>query len=97
MVKYLRDHIKEEIGGAKEYFTKAVEMKAKNPEWAMKFYKMGETEIDHATCLTKMLDKTKKPETMTDLEYSEVQKSVINEYVTSMGEIDSLKKLYHLG
>ena len=95
MVRYLRDHIKEEIEGAKDYYTKAVECKAKHPEVAMKFYAMAEMEVEHANALTKIFNITEKPETMSDSEYSEAQKSVINDYATSMSVIENLKKLYH--
>lgn len=94
MIKYLRDHIKEEINGAKDYYTKAVELKAQHPEWAMKFFKMGEMEIEHASCLTKMFNSIDKPNAMADAEYSESQKSIINDYATSMSVIENLKRLY---
>lgn len=94
MVSYLKEHIKDEIEGAKEYYTKAVECKAKHPEMASKFYAMAEMEVEHANALTKMFNAAGKPESMSDMEYSEAQKSIINDYTTSMSAIESLKKLY---
>lgn len=95
MVTYLKEHIKEEIAGAKDYLTKAIELKAKHPEWAAKFFKMAEMEIEHANCMTKMFVAVDKPAAMTETEYISAQKSIIDDYTSSMTSIEGLKKLYH--
>ena len=54
MCEYLRDHIIEELEGAKDYMTKAMELKETYPTWAQKFYKMAEMETEHANCMNKI-------------------------------------------
>lgn len=94
MIAYLKDHIKEEIEGAKDYMTKAMSLKNSNPDMSWTFYHMAQAELEHANCLTKMISKIGKPESMTDAEHSTILKEVINAYSTSMGEIEHMKKLY---
>ena len=94
MHEYLSKHIHEEIEGAIDYLTKALEFKSKNPEIAMKFYKMSDMEVEHANCLTKMFSKIDKPDDMSDSEFSEVQKSIIEDYSQSMTKIGHMKKLF---
>lgn len=93
MLKYLKDHILEELEGAIDYLEKAIECK-KSP-MGYKFYRMSEMEVEHANCLTKMLNNLEKDEASSDTEYSAVYKSVLDAYTTHMGKIESLKKLYY--
>ena len=94
MHEYLKNQIKDEIKGAIDYLEKAIEFKSKSPDIAAKFFRMSEMELEHANCLTKMFNSIDKPANMDDAAYSEMQKSVINDYVTSMGKIENMKKLY---
>lgn len=94
MHEYLKNQIHDEINGAINYLEKAIEYKNKSKEIASKFFRMSEMEIEHANCLTNMFNSVDKPADVTDASFSEMQKSVINDYVTSMGKIESMKKLY---
>ena len=94
MHDYLSKHIHEEIDGAIDYLTKALEWKSKDPNKAMKFYKMSEMEVEHANCLTKMFNSLEKPDNVADAEYSAMQKDIINSYAQSMSKIENMKKLY---
>lgn len=94
MHEYLKDHIHEEIEGAIDYMTMAIELKTQHPELSMKFIKMSDMEAEHANCLTKMFNSIEKPSTVTDKEYAAMLKSIINDYSESMGKIESMKKLY---
>lgn len=94
MHEYLKNQIHDEIKGAIDYLEKALEYKSKSRDIATKFFKMSEMEVEHANCLTNMFNSVDKPTNVTDAEFSEMQKSVINDYVTSMGKIESMKKLY---
>lgn len=94
MHRYLSKHITEEIEGAIDYLTKAIELKATSPEWALKFYKMSEMEVEHANCMTKMFNSAPKPDDISDSEFSEMQKSIIDSYSQSMTKIEHMKKLY---
>ena len=94
MHDYLSKHIHEEIEGAIDYLTKALEWKSKNNEIASKFYEMSEMEVKHANCLTKMFNHLDKPEEMTDAAYSAMQKSIIDDYAQSMSKIEHMKHLF---
>lgn len=92
MLAYLKDHILEEINGAMDYMSKAVEHK-KEP-CGSKFYKMSEMEIEHANALLKMFNATEKPSTTTDAEYSAMQKAILDTYSNTMAKYTEMKKLY---
>ena len=92
MHKYLKDHILDEIDGAIDYMTKAVEHK--KDEWGSVFCRMAQMELDHANALTKMYMQIEKPKTVTDAEYSEMTKSILNSYAEGMGKVEAMKKLY---
>ena len=94
MHEYLKNHIHEEIEGAVDYMTKALELKSKSPEMAAKFFRMSEMESEHAGCLTKMFSSLEKTSDVSDASFSEMQKSIIDDYVDSMGKIEHMKKLY---
>lgn len=94
MHEYLKDHIHEEIEGAIDYMTKALELKTSHPALSAKFVKMSDMEAEHANCLTKMFNSIEKPDTVTDKEFATMMKSIISDYTESMGKIESMKKLY---
>ena len=74
MHQYLSSHIHEEIEGAIDYLQKAIELKSKAPDWAAKFYKMSEMEVEHANCMTKMFNSVDKPDDISDESFSAMQK-----------------------
>ena len=92
MLKYLKEHIVEEVDGAVDYMKKALEHKG-TPDGCA-FRKMAEAELGHANELTKMFHETERPANMTSDEYAEVQKAVLDKYITAMGQIEAMKKLY---
>ena len=92
MLKYLKDHIKEEIEGAVDYMTKAIEHKGKH--CGETFRHMSGMEVDHANALLKMFRAEEKPETVTDAEYAEMYKEILDAYSEGMGKIEALKKIY---
>lgn len=92
MLEYLKEHILEELDGALDYMTKAVEHKGTNE--GCTFRKMSEMELEHANALTKMFKNTDKDVGMTEKEYSAAQKDVLDGYVDTMGKIEAMKKLY---
>ena len=94
MHEYLSNHIHEEIDGAIDYMTKALEWKSKNKDIAAKFYKMSEMEVEHANCLTKMFNSMDKPSNVSDADFSAMQKNIIDSYTQSMSKIEAMKKLY---
>ena len=94
MHEYLSKHIHEEIDGAIDYLTKALELKSVKPDWAAKFYKMSEMEVEHANCMTKMFNSAEKPDNITDADFTTMQKNIIDAYAQSMSKIEHMKKLY---
>lgn len=94
MLEYLKNHIKEEVEGAIDYYTKAIELKKTHPEWAAKFFTMAGMEVEHANCMTKMFNTMHKPEDVSIDDYSKMQTEVIDVYTMSMSKIETLKKMY---
>lgn len=92
MLKYLKDHIVDEVEGAVDYMEKAIERKG-TAEGAQ-FRKMSEMELEHANALVKMFRNTPKPEDMKDADYAVCQKEVLNTYVDAMGKLEAMKALY---
>ena len=92
MLTYLKEHITEEIEGAIDYMTKAVEHKGTH--CGEIFYEMAKMELEHANQLTRIFKKTDKPVSMTDAEHASIQKAVLTAYMDGMTKIESLKKLY---
>ena len=92
MHKYLHAHIIDEIKGAEDYLSKAIEHKGKS--CSPVFYSMAMMELDHANKLTKMFNSMEKPKTVTDADYAEMTRAVLDAYATGMGKIEAMKKLY---
>ena len=51
---YLKEHLEEELEGAKEYIQRAIEIKAMDPSWGKMLYEMSVQELMHATNFFKM-------------------------------------------
>ena len=93
MHKYLQEHILEEIKGAVDYWTKAVENKTK--ECGMIFRHMADMELEHANALTKMFTKLEKEADVTDEAFSKMHKDILDAYAEGMTKIEAMKKLYY--
>ena len=92
MLAYLKDHILEEIEGAMDYMTKAIECKGN--ACGEKFYMMSGMEIEHANAMLKMFNSMEKPKSVTDAEYSSMQKAILDAYSDNMTKYNEMKKLY---
>ena len=92
MLEYLKTHILEEIEGAIDYWSKAVEHK--KDDWGCLFRKMAEMELEHANVLTKMFLKMEKPKAVTDAEYSAMHKEILDSYADGMSKVEAMKKIY---
>ena len=53
-VHYFKEHIPDELHGAKDYIKQAIEIKAMSPAWAKSFAEMSANELEHANNLYKM-------------------------------------------
>ena len=92
MLKYLKAHIIEEVEGAVDYMGKAVEKKG--TQCAEVFRHMSIMELEHANELLKMFRSVEKPKTVTDAEYAEMHKEILDAYSEGMGKIEAMKKIY---
>ena len=92
MLDYLKKHILDEIAGAVDYMTKAVEHKG--TACGQRFYHMALAELEHANDLVKMYSGQDRPKGMTDAEYSELYRTILDAYSTNMGKVEAMKKLY---
>lgn len=92
MCEYIRDHIIEELEGAKDYMTKAIELKEKYPAWAQKFYKMAEMEVEHANCMNKIFASMGDSD---DPCHDSMYKEVLEAYTKYMTDVSSMKKIYY--
>lgn len=92
LCEYLKDHIMEELEGAKDYMSKAIELKERYPAWGQKFYKMAEMEVEHANCMNKIfisMDETDYPC------HDSMYKEILESYTKYMTEISAMKQMYH--
>lgn len=92
MLKYLKEHILEEIDGAMDYMKMALEHKGTSD--GCMFRKMADMELEHANALTKRFKDEPKPENMTEEEYGATQKAVLDKYINAMTSIETMRKLY---
>ncbi len=53
---YLRDHIKEELDGAKDYVKRAIEIKPMEAAWGKMMLDMSAQELNHAAFLYNMFN-----------------------------------------
>lgn len=65
-----------------------------NPDWAAKFMKMSDMEVEHANCMTKMFASEEKPKDIESSLFSAMQKEIIDIYANSMNKIEGMKTLY---
>ena len=55
-LEYFKEHIEEEIEGAKDYIIRAIEMKPMDPAWTRKLTEMSMQELGHAEALHNMFN-----------------------------------------
>lgn len=91
MCEYFRDQIIDEFEGAKEYLSKAIEMKVNKPKWACKFYKMAEMEVEHANMLNNMFISMGETEESC---HDSIYKEILEAYTKYMTEIGAMEKMY---
>ena len=92
MCEYLRDHIMEELEGAKDYMTKALELKENYPSWSHKFYKMAEMEIEHANCMNKIFASMGDSD---DPCHDSMYREILEAYTKYMTDVRAMKKMYY--
>ena len=87
-VNYFKEHIREELDGARDYIEKAIESKISHPTWVGQFVKMADMEADHAGALMKMLETCirSKPTNVTPLDPANSPETIYKDLMKSFGE-----------
>lgn len=89
MHQYLKNHIIEELEGAVDYWTTAIDFK--NTPIGYTFKDMAETEIEHANSLLKIFNKI---ESHNYHKEEEMYKEILDAYSDAMYKIENMKRLY---
>lgn len=55
-MKFYKEHIKEELEGAKTYILWAIELKGSKPAWSKSFVEMSADELKHTEAVYKMFN-----------------------------------------
>lgn len=93
MLEYLKSHIQEEIDGAVDYMTKAVEHKG--TACGETFYQLAQVELTHANTLYSMFSKQTRGADIPEKTYSDMLKAILDKYMVGMSKVEALKKLYY--
>ena len=94
---YFKDHIKDELEGAKHYMTKAMECKADGLSWAKKFDEMAMAELQHAESLYNMfIDYYKQFDSQPELkEYmNPFREELTSDFMKCSAEIRYMHEMY---
>lgn len=89
MHEYIKEHILEELEGATDYWTKAVDYK--NSRIGETFKNMAEAELEHANSLLEIFN-TLEP--YNDYIEDRMYKDILNAYGKAMYKIAQLERLY---
>ena len=89
MHEYIKEHILEELEGAADYWTKAVDYK--NSRIGETFKNMAEAELEHANSLLEIFN-TLEP--YNDYIEDRMYKDILNAYEKAMYKIAQLERLY---
>lgn len=93
MMKYLQDHIIDELKGSVDYAEKAVATKGTKD--GVMFCKMSKMEADHANVLYRMFNEHAHSGDVSDSDYATASKAIVTAYETYMPKLDVQKKLYY--
>lgn len=98
-LEYFYDRICDELSGAEDYITFAMEVRAMDGNFSKQFVEMSAAELDHATRLYKMFEQYYQqaakafstiPEHMTKM-----QKEIIDKYMTGYAKIKIMHEAYN--
>ena len=92
MLKYLEEHILEELEGSVDYMTEAVAHKGKM--CGEQFRKMSEAEAEHANILLHMFNHTERPKEVSEADYSSMLKKIMDKYADAMTKVEKMKRVY---
>ena len=96
-IYYLKEHMCEELDGAKDYLMQSAKLKSAKPEWSKTFYEMANTEVEHSKALYKMFNEHFK-EINTNMDLAQYmdpfKESADMEYMEKMGTIKYMMETY---
>lgn len=96
---YLKEHICDELDGAKEYIQRALEIKAMDPSWGKMLYEMSVEELNHATNFYKMMQDYYKKVTSAYREPPTYMEDCLYEatdmYTTEYAAIKAMHEMYN--
>ena len=55
-LQYFKEHLDDELEGAKDYIMRAMELKPMNLSWAKHFVEMSSAELNHATTIYELFN-----------------------------------------
>ena len=97
--EYFKEHICEELEGAKTYIKNAIEIKAMSPSWAKMFVEMSAAELSHATNLFKMFQEYYKKISETYKEIpkylEELNDSITEDYTEKFAQVKWMHDMYN--
>lgn len=95
---YLKEHLCEELEGAKEYIRRAIEIKAMDPSWGKMFYDMSVQELSHADNFFKMFQDYYKKVTSVYKEppdyMEECMDEIVKMYTEEHSAIKAMQDMY---
>lgn len=96
-IYYLKEHMFDELNGAKEYYKQASCLKKNNPAWSKQFYDMANMEMAHAKNLYNMfVEHYNEINTDPTLEkyMRPFEESVTDAFMDKMGAVKSMQEKY---
>lgn len=95
---YFKEHIFEELDGARHYVVKAYECKSDGLSWAKTFIEMASAELDHASNLYKMFNEYfKQFDDKKDLKdhTGPFREELIRDYLKCSSEIKYMMEMFN--
>lgn len=98
-LEYFHDKICDELSGAEDYVTFAMEVRAMDPSFAKQFVDMSAAELDHAMRLYKMFEQyyaqAAKAFTTIPEHMSNMQKCIVEKYMKGYAKVKALHDAYN--
>lgn len=99
MLEYFKKLMWEELDGAKEYIKLALEFKATYPEWGKMFLDMSAAELNHATNIYKMAEKSYHETAGAYKEVPEYVKDmwecIVDKYASCSAKVKYMHEMYN--
>lgn len=97
---FFRNHLQEELEGAKEFATYANKIKAENPKWGRMLMDVSESKEKTAKCLMKMMEeygveaKSKNDPTFNKDDYDHTYQELMDKYSMTEPQVRSMREMY---